>query len=72
MKIKIEVKDESGNTQEYTIRRSYLTKFVDPNKEYPVTYSIKSDGTRLNEAAYLKGEDLTENQIAQLFSKGLL
>ena len=72
MKIRVEVKDEAGNVQQYVVRRSYLVKFVYPKKEYPVTYTIKHDGTRVNEPAMLKGEDLTENQIAQLFSKGLL
>ena len=72
MKIRVEVKDEAGNVQQYVVSRSYLVKFVDPNKEYPVTYTINHDGTRVNEHAILKGEDLTENQIAQLFSKGLL
>jgi len=72
MKIRVEVKDEAGNVQQYDVRRSYLVKFVDPKKEYPVTYTIKHDGTRVNEPTMLKGEDLTENQIAQLFSKGLL
>ena len=72
MKIRVEVKDEAGNVQQYVVRRSYLVKFVDPNKEYPVTYTRKHDGTRVNDTVMLKGEDLTENQIAQLFSKGLL
>lgn len=72
MKIRVEVKDEAGNVQQYVVRRSYLVKFVDPKKEYPVTYTINHDGTRVNEPAMLKGEDLSENQIAQLFSKGLL
>lgn len=71
MKIRVEVKDEAGNVQQYVVRRSYLVKFVDPKREYPVTYTIKH-GTRVNEPAILKGEDLTENQIAQLFSKGML
>ena len=63
MKIRVEVKDEAGNVQQYVVRRSYLVKFVDPKKEYPVTYTINHDGTRVNEPAMLKGEDLTENQI---------
>jgi hypothetical protein len=72
MKIKIQVKDEFGKIQEYVVTRSYLAKFVDPDKVYPVTYTINHDGTRVNESAMLKGEDLTENQIAQLFAWGML
>lgn len=42
------------------IRRSYLVHFVNPNQEYPVTYTIKQDGTKVNKPIMLKGEDLTE------------
>jgi len=72
MKIIVEVKNNKDNIIQCVLRRSYLTKFVDADKLYPVTYTIKQDGTKVNEPTYLKGEDLTENQIAQLFSKELL
>lgn len=72
MEIIVEVKDEFGNIQKYNVNRSCLVKFVDPQKEYPVDYTITQNGIRVNEPAILKGEDLTENQIAQLFLKGLL
>ncbi len=72
MKISIEIKNEFGYIDEFKIERSYLARFVDPEQEYPVTYTIKSDGSRLNEPCYIKGADLTENQIAELFYKRLL
>lgn len=53
-------------------RRSYLVKFVDPKKEYTVDYIIGQDGTKKIGTFVLKGEDLTENQILQLFLKELL
>ena len=49
------------------ISRSYLVKFVDPEKEYDVDYIIKQDGSKENGVFTLKGNDLTETQILQLF-----
>lgn len=72
MKIKIEIKDEVGNIKECSVMRSYLSKFVDPKRYYSVPYTIKQDGTKVNEPTYLIGADLTENQIAILFSNMLL
>ncbi len=72
MKIKVETTDRLGNVAIHIVRCSYLVKFVNPNQEYPVTYTIKQDGTRVNEPAILKGEDLTEPQITELFVKELL
>lgn len=52
------------------IRRSYLVKFVDPSKLYDVEYLAPHQSTS-GEIVYgffkLKGEDLTENQILNLF-----
>lgn len=53
-------------------RSSYLVKFVDPEKMYPVSYSIKQDGTKIYQSTHLKGADLTEKQIVQLFYQELL
>ncbi len=69
MNIKIEVKNESNEIVELTVSRSYLSKFVSPNKEYIVDYTINNDGTRNNMPCMLLGKDLTENQIAILFSE---
>jgi len=54
------------------VRRSYLVKFVDENKEYPCSYSIQQDGTKIKGNFMLKGCDLTEPQILELFLKELL
>lgn len=72
MKITIEVKNARNFIEKREVSRAYLTKFVNPNQEYPVTYTIKQDGTKVYEPTILRGEDLTENQIAELFSKELL
>lgn len=39
---------------------------VDPEKMYPVTYTIKQDGTKVYGNTFLKGSDLTEPQIKEL------
>lgn len=54
------------------IRRSYLVKFIDPDKTYPVTYTIKQDGTKSYGITRLSGRDLTENQIVDLFKSELI
>jgi len=54
------------------INLSYLTKFVDPKKEYPVSYHIDQNGNIINEPIFLYGYDLTENQIFELFENELL
>jgi hypothetical protein len=71
MQVTIDVIDENGKLQKRSIRRSCLVKYVDPKKEYPISYQMSATG-RENKPAILRGEDLTENQIAELFSKGLL
>jgi hypothetical protein len=65
---------ETGNTitKLIRIRPPYLVKFVNPDKEYPVSYTIKQNGERINEPSILMGYDLTENQIVELFEKELL
>lgn len=68
----VEIKDAKGNIEKCCVMRSYLSKFVSPKRHYAVPYTIKQDGTRVNEPTYLLGEDLTENQIAILFSQMLL
>jgi len=57
------------------VRRSYLVKFVDPSKEYDVTYLAphqSESGNREEGIFTLKGEDLTEKQILQLFLREAL
>jgi len=65
-------KDAQGNSSLGSVRRSYLVKFVDPEKEYDVDYIIKQDGTKETGIFTLKGEDLTEKQILQLFLREAL
>jgi hypothetical protein len=43
---------------------------VDKNIYYPVCYTIKQNGTKVLENTVLKGCDLTENQIKELFISG--
>jgi len=45
---------------------------VDPEAKYPVTYTIKQDGTKVIENTFLLGKDMTENQIKELFDNGTL
>ena len=54
-----------------SVRTPYLVKFVDPNKKYPVSYTIQN-GKRIDEPTDLMGCDLTEKQIIELFEKELL
>ena len=49
-----------------------LVKFVDTEKEYPVSYTIDQSGNKKHEPVFLKGKDLTENQIFEVFKNGLL
>jgi hypothetical protein len=37
---------------------------------YPVRYTIKQNGTKVYETTFLKGDDMTENQIKELYFKG--
>lgn len=41
---------------------------IDPDKLYPVTYSITQSGKKIFKKGKLKGCDLTENQVKQLLS----
>lgn len=54
------------------IRSAYLVKFVDPDKMYPVDYTIKQDGSKDYRPAEVLGKELTEPQIVKLFKKELL
>lgn len=40
---------------------------VEENSYYPVSYTIKQDGTKVIENTMLKGCDMTKNQIKELF-----
>jgi len=58
-----------------SVRRSYLVKFVDPSKEYDVDYLAphqSKSGEKERGIFTLKGEDLTEKQILQLFLREAL
>jgi hypothetical protein len=43
---------------------------VEENSHYPVTYTIKQNGEKVIENTMLKGGDLTENQIKELYFMG--
>jgi hypothetical protein len=52
------------------IRKSYLVKFVDPNKKYTVSYLAhhqSETGKKEFGLFNIIGKDLTENQILELF-----
>lgn len=67
MKTKIKITDKTGNNK---LRNA--VKFIDPDQLYPVSYTIKQDGTKVNVPTMLKGKDLTEPQIAELVFKHLI
>lgn len=50
-------------------RRNYAI-MVEENSHYPVSYTIKQDGTKVIENTMLKGGDMTENQIKELVFLG--
>ena len=43
---------------------------VKEETEYPVCYTIKQNGEKIKEPAKLRGGDMTENQIKQLYFSG--
>ena len=49
-----------------------LAAKVVPEKFYPVSYTIKYDGTKVFEQTELQGKDLTEQQIIELHKNGKL
>ncbi|MFA7287663.1 MAG: hypothetical protein WC055_02185 [Melioribacteraceae bacterium] len=57
-----------GLPNEKTMKKENLNyaTLVSPDKKYPVTYTIKHDGTKVYENTWILGKDLTENQIKQL------
>ena len=54
------------------VKKSYLARFVNAEKMYPVSYTFNTDGSVNKEPFFLKGGDLTENQILELFQNQLL
>ena len=61
--------DNRGNILS-SIRKSYLVKFVNSKEKYEVNYLAShqsKSGNREDGFFQLNGEDLTENQIFQLF-----
>lgn len=55
------------NTKHTTENMNWGTK-VHPDYLYPVNYLIKPDGNKLFGNFELKGSDMTENQIIELFN----
>ena len=72
MNITIELRNEDGKIETMNVRRGYLVKFVDTEKMYLTSYYVKNDGARVSHMGKVKGSDLTENQIAELFWRELL
>lgn len=72
MKIQIKYYDRQDAPQYKFMRSAYLVKFVDPNKFYPTAYSLNNDGSINHTPQMIKGEDLTERQILELFVDELL
>lgn len=58
--------------QQEIVRQINPVKFIDPKKEYPVNYIISQSGEKIYKNQMLKGEDLTEPQIFELFFNGTL
>ncbi len=66
------VEQVKNNVSSGCVSGNYLVKFVDPDKEYPVNYTVKQGGVKVYKPQMLIGADLTETQIVELFSKQLL
>jgi len=62
----------SVKVKHYKMTKLNYGCMVDPETKYPVTYTIKQDGTKVFENTFLLGKDLTENQIKELYNKGAL
>ena len=54
------------------MKKINYASMVDADTKYPVTYTIKQDGTKVIENTFLLGKDLTENQIKELLNKGII
>jgi len=65
----LSIVDNRGNILG-SMRKPYLVKFVNPKEKYEVNYLAShqsKSGNREDGFFQLKGEDLTEKQIFQLF-----
>lgn len=51
-----------------------LVLLIQPDMPYPVSYLVNNKGekTRLSRPTLLLGKDLTENQIYELYEKGII
>jgi len=54
------------------VNPSHLVRFIDPEKEYPVSYTITQGGIKAYKRQMLKGSDLTQPQIVELFTNNAL
>lgn len=52
------------------MNRINFATLVEEETLYPVTYIVRQNGDRIKENTTLKGGDLTENQIKELYYKG--
>jgi len=51
----------------HEVESSYLNRFINADKLYPVDYTIKQNGEKIFKPSLIKGSDLTQNQIVELF-----
>lgn len=49
-----------------------LVQRIDPEKKYPVDYTIRQDGTKVPGKTEVLGKELTENQTVSLWENGLI
>jgi hypothetical protein len=52
------------------MNRINFATLVEEETLYPVTYTVRQNGDRIKENTTLRGGDLTENQIKELYYKG--
>jgi hypothetical protein len=53
------------------LKRELVLK-INPEEMYPVRSTIKQDRTKVMIPTYLKGKDLTENQIINLWKEKII
>ena len=66
----IYVKNKYNGKEERIMKDRNYAIMVDENSHYPVSYTIKQSGEKVIENTMLKGGDMTENQIKELFFLG--
>jgi len=64
------IKALRGDTDEDHLKQ--IVNKINPEKEYPVSYTINQNGKKVNEPSVILGKDLTENQIIELSKNKLI